>query len=305
MLADEYDEFLKAPADFTIRKLMPRMSSVFEPLAKIPPILFMSTGYTMTGLLPNLITMPGMDILLETLRQVGAEKAEWDAVQSKLRQDLKEMGYPMLTCSAGYCAFDWISDCLRGMAGSMLDMYRQPDKLKAAIEMMTPITIQSALAGLERSGIPRILIPLHRGAAGFMNDKQFAEFYWPCLKELLVAIIDAGYTPVPFFEGDYTPRLEYLAQLPAGKIMAHFDRMDRKKYKEMVGDVMCFWGNVPASLLVTGTRQQVEDDVRQLIDLFGDNGGLIVDASTTGPPPESKPENVEAMTEAVFKYGVN
>ena len=36
-----------------------------------------------------------------------------------------------------------------------------------------------------------------------MSNEQFARFYWPSLKTLLVALIDAGVTPMPFFEGDY------------------------------------------------------------------------------------------------------
>ena len=52
------------------------------------------------------------------------------------------------------------------------------------------------------------------------------------------------------------------------------------------------------------TQDQVKADVKELIEIFADNGGLIVDASTTGPPPESIPENVSAMTDAVFEYGV-
>ena len=43
---------------------------------------------------------------------------------------------------------------------------------------------------------------------------------------------------------------------------------DLKKFKEVCGDVLCFWGNVPNSLLVTGTPQQVKDDVKELVDLF-------------------------------------
>jgi uroporphyrinogen-III decarboxylase len=66
---------------------------------------------------------------------------------------------------------------------------------------------------------------------------------------------------------------------------------------------MCFWGNVPPSLLCTGTPRDVRDDVKELIDIFGDNGGLIIDCSN-GIPDEAKPENVQAMTEAVLEYGV-
>ncbi|MBN1106276.1 MAG: hypothetical protein JXL84_22905 [Deltaproteobacteria bacterium] len=305
MLADEYDEFLRDPSDFTIRKLMPRMAGTLEPLGAIPPIPWMGTGYTLLAMLPSIVGSPEIGELLDRLRKAGEEKAKWDRMQERLREDLREMGYPLFTLGVGFCAFDWISDCLRGMVGSMLDMYRRPAKLKAAIEWVEPMTIQMALATGAKSGIPRIWIPLHRGAAGFMNDAQFDEFYWPSLKNLFLAIIDKGFTPVPFFEGDYTPRLERLAELPPGKVLGHFDKMDRRKYKEILGNVMCFWGNVPSSLFIAGTSQQIKDDVKELIDIFADNGGLIVDASSTGPPPESKPELVEAMTEAVFEYGRN
>ena len=89
---------------------------------------------------------------------------------------------------------------------------------------------------------------------------------------------------MPLFEGDYTPRLKYLAELPPGKVAAHFDRIDRKKFKEVCGDTMCFWGNVPSSLLVTGTPQQVKDDVKELVDLFGETG-LILDGAGRHPRP--------------------
>ena len=65
---------------------------------------------------------------------------------------------------------------------------------------------------------------------------------------------------------------------------------------------MCFWGNIQASLMTTGTPQQVKDDVKELIEIFGDTGGLIVDASL-GIPDETRPENFSAMVEAVMEYG--
>jgi uroporphyrinogen-III decarboxylase len=142
---------------------------------------------------------------------------------------------------------------------------------------------------------------MHRGAGGFMSDEQFEKFYWPSFSALIHACIENGITPMPLFEGDYTPRLKYLATLPPGKVAAHFDKIDRKQFKEVCGDVMCFWGNVPASLLCTGTPEQVKDDVKELIDIMGER--LIID-STVGIPDESKPENILALNEAVDEYGV-
>ena len=81
---------------------------------------------------------------------------------------------------------------------------------------------------------------------------------------------------MPLFEGDYTPRLKYLAELPPGKVAAHFDRIDRKKFKEVCGDDLCFWGDVPGSHAGHGTPQQVKDEVKELIDIMGDRR-LIID----------------------------
>jgi uroporphyrinogen-III decarboxylase len=155
----------------------------------------------------------------------------------------------------------------------------------------------------KQSGNNGVFIPMHRGAGGFMSDEHFAKFYWPCFRALLLGLIEAGLTPIPLFEGDYTPRLTFLQELPPKKIVGHFDHIDRKKAKNLIGDVMCFWGNVPSSLMCAGTPEQVKEDVKELIDIFGDNGGLIID-STMGLPDESRPENVQALTEAVHEFGV-
>jgi len=117
-----------------------------------------------------------------------------------------------------------------------------------------------------------------------------------------MALIDAGLTPMPFFEGSYTEWIDYLAELPPGKIMGHFDSMDRQKYKEILSGVMPFWGDVPPGLLVGGTIDEVKDYVKELIDFFPD-GGLIVDGCAAGFPIEAKKENVMALTETVFEYG--
>lgn len=136
-----------------------------------------------------------------------------------------------------------------------------------------------------------------------MSPEQYEIFYWPGLRRLTFALVDAGLTPILFFQGDYSSRLPYLAELPQGKVPLHFDRIDRQKALETIGGKQCFWGNIPASLLVTGKPEQVREDVRQLIDLFGDTGGLIIDCAS-GIPDEARPENVAAMIEATLEMGL-
>ena len=300
--AEEYDDLLADPEGFTTRKLMPRLSRLLEPIADLPPAHWMSSGPALLTTLGTLVSKPEMVDILEALKQVGAEMNKYTAVRARFVKEMKNEGFPMMAAAYSSAPYDWITDYLRGMRGIMLDMFRCPDKLLAAIELFTPMLIEKAIEVAKKTDNPRVFMPLHRGAGGFMSNEQYAKFYWPGLKKVLLALIDAGLTPMPFFEGDYTDRLEFLAELPRGKVMGNFQKVDLKKFKETLGDVMCFRGNVPASLLVAGAPQEVKDYVKMLIDTLAASGGLIIDGGS-GIPYESKLENVEAMTEAVFEYG--
>jgi len=303
--ASEYDEFLADPNGCTLRKLWPQMSTTLAPLGQmpLPPLFWASGDYDLIYMLPGILSAPPMLDMLRKLVAAAEECQRYTVTAGKHLAELAQLGYPTLFGGVTLTAFDWVGDFFRNMRGVLMDMRRNPEKLLATIELLIPATIQKGIIGAKMGGCDRVFIPLHWGSAGFMSNDQYARFYWPSLKALLLGLLDAGITPIPLFEGDYTPRLEFLAELPKGKVAGHFDIVDRKKAREVIGDTMCFWGNVPAALLATGTPQQVKDDVRELIDLFGDTGGLIVDGSD-GLPDEGRPENVAAMVEAVREFGV-
>ena len=96
-------------------------------------------------------------------------------------------------------------------------------------------------------------------------------------------------------------RLETIADIPRGKAIYWIERADLIRAKEILGDVVCLRGNVPASMLTTGTPDEVDAFSRRLIEKVGKGGGLILDCGI-GIPDESKPENVRAMFDAARKY---
>ncbi len=300
--ADELEEFIADPNGFTFTRVFPRMGSRLEGLGQVPlpPLYWFSNAYYLQ-VLGNMLGIPPLREALRAFLDMADAQAKTNEANARYLQEMKDLGYPPTWAAAIMPAFDVCSDTLRSLRGSTLDMFRQPDTLLKAIDVMQEATLGLVHAAYAVTGVPRQFIPMHKGAAGFMSNDQYARFYWPTFKALIEECIAAGITPVPLFEGDYTPRLEFLAELPPGKVAAHFDRVDRRKFKEVCGDVLCFWGNVPASLLVTGTPQQVKDDVKELIDLFGDTG-LIIDGPGT-IPDQARPENVEALVEAVDEYG--
>ncbi len=302
--ADEYDALLADPGDFTIRTLWPRIAKTMSPLGALPPLHWFSNSRNLGYMLAPMLGMGPFVAMFKKLIKAGEEALQFSMQMFQYISEMEQLGFPMVVGSAADAPYDYLADQLRGMKGSMLDMFRRPDKILEATELFTTMGLEYAKFLAQSSNNPRVWMPLHRGADGFMSEEQFTKFYWPSLKKLILDLIAAGLTPVTYFEGEYTSKLKYLAELPPGKVMAHFDRIDRQKAKEIIGDTMVFWGNVPAQMLITGTPEQVADDVKALIDTFADNGGLIVDSSM-GLPCEAKPENVAAMIETVFTYGVN
>jgi uroporphyrinogen-III decarboxylase len=246
---------------------------------------------------------PDFANMLRKLADIAQESVEWNKQAFGLWAALNENGFPGRPVGiGGGVPYDMISDFLRGMRGAMLDMYRCPDKLMSAIERLSEQTLNRIAAGPKATEFTTCFIALHRGADGFMSLKQFEQFYWPYLLQLVNALVDAGYTPEIFFEGDYTKRLEYLLQMPKGKCIGRFDRSDMARVKEVLGGHMCIQGNVPSSLLQTGNKEDVVKYCRWLIDVVGKDGGYVM--GTGSVVDEVKPENLKAMVDFTREYGV-
>ena len=302
MKADEYDAYLNDISDYTLRVLLPRTCGVMEPFSTFPPLSTLGYNYWGTQAIAEILAIPEVAQAIETLQKAGREMEKWRSKIVEFNEEIKNMGFPPFSGGGGGAPFDAISDFLRGMQGAMLDMYRQPDKLLEACDRILQNTLERGIPTVKKSGIPRVFMALHRGSDGFMSLKQFETFYWPGLKKVIVAFIDEELTPCIFFEGDWTQRLEYLLELPKGKILGHFDAVDIFRAKEVLKDHMCIRGNIPSSLLGTGTVDEVKSYCKKLIDVVGKDGGYIM--SPRSSVDEVKPENFKTMIEFTKEYGV-
>jgi uroporphyrinogen decarboxylase len=76
--------------------------------------------------------------------------------------------------------------------------------------------------------------------------------------------------------------------------------MNAENLAEKFGDKIVFVGGVDTQVLLReGTPKQVKDDVKRLKRLFGNN--FIVSPSHEAVMPDVPPENVAAMSEAVWE----
>lgn len=301
MMADEYDQLIQDPTDFFLRVYFPRIFGALEPFKQLSPFInILEIVFVPGNLVP--LGMPNVQEAFKKFLEAGSEAIKWAGIMASFKKQMTENGYPAMFAGATKAPFDVIGDTLRGTKGIILDMYRQPDKVLAAVEAMIPFMIRMGVNAAKMGGGPLVNIPLHKGADGFLSDEQFKKFYWPSFRKVLMGLINEGCVPFCFAEGGYNSRLEVISDLPKGKVMWSFDLTDMAKAKKILGNTACICGNMPVALLNVGTKQQITDYARKIIDVAGKGGGYIMVNGAV--IDEAKPENVRAMFDFTKEYGI-
>jgi uroporphyrinogen-III decarboxylase len=300
MLPEEYDLLMADPSFYFRNFYLPRVFGAFEGLQMLAP---WTSVLEMYGLAFNFVpfALPPVQATYQALFEAGAEALKWAGAMAGSDAELRSLGYPNILGGFTKAPFDVIGDTLRGTRGIMLDMYRRPDKLLAAMDVLTPTMIAMGVGAAQQTGNPLIFIPLHKGADGFLSDAQFKQFYWPTLRQVMVGLIDQGCIPFPALEGHWDSRLEVVQDIPRGKTAWMVDQSDMARAKATLGQNACLIGNVPSSMLNLSTPGEVRQYVQTLVDTAGRGGGYIV--SNGAFFDEGKPENVEAMVDAAREYG--
>jgi uroporphyrinogen-III decarboxylase len=299
MKADEYDMFLDDLGDWCFRRYLPRSIGALAPFAEFSPMPFM---LGMANRFVGPAMMPHVRAAYQAIIDYGIETEKSMKPAMQFNREITAAGYPSFFGGQSHAPFDILADTLRGTKGILLDLYRQPEKVLQAMEKIVKMNINVGLDGINMSGVPLVFFALHKGDDTFMSSKQYEKFYWPTFRKVILGLIEDGAVPLLFAEGAYRNRLEIIKDLPRGKVIWYFDRTDMFEAKKILGDTACISGNVPASLLITGTPKQVKDYCRKLIEVCGEGGGFILTGGAS--IDKGNPDNLRAMTEAVMEYGI-
>jgi hypothetical protein len=298
MKADEYDTFLKDPSDFGFRVITPRIVGAAEPLKYFSPLsTLMGIPLSMTYAFARHDVREAFTKMIAA----GEEIEKQLKIIDEFDRECMELGFPAGRYyeDMSSAPFDEIADFLRGTQGAAIDMFRQPEILLEAIDVITERNLDRLTAGMGYM----VSFPLHKGDDTFMSRQQFEKFYWPSLKKTIDALINEGIMVSLFAEGAYNHRLEYIGDFPKGWVTWMFDKTDMARAKKMIGDRCCISGNVPGSLLITATPAQVKECCRQLIETCAPGGGYILTGGC--PATEVKnPDNFRAFMQAAKEYGV-
>jgi uroporphyrinogen-III decarboxylase len=191
----------------------------------------------------------------------------------------------------------------RSMEKFIGDLYRIPDKVQAAMDVALPDIIQAAIGGAKASGSPGVWVGGWRTASSLVSPRLMNRFVWPYVVKIVDALVAAGLTPIFHWDQDWTQDLVRLQEIPARKCILNPDGMtDMRKFKKLAGDRVAMMGDVPSTLFVTGTPDDIYNYVKGLVDLFGATGLLLCPGCDA--PINAQVRNVEAFVAASHKLGI-
>lgn len=297
-LADEdYDEFIADPSRFILKKLLPRKHTAFAGLGLID--LQMYAGQSIYNLAS--LGLPPVRQALEMMIKTGELIMENLGQMMQLDMMCIGRGYPVFGGAVALCPFDEFADYVRGLLTACVDCLTEPERLQLAVERWGDVTIPAAIASAKMQHAQYLFIPLHCGTDEFMSTANYQKFYWPSLKRLIMAAIEADLTPFILCEGKYYTRLEVISDVPKGKVIYCFENTDFAQAKKVLGPVACVAGGMPTSLLMNGDRQDVIDATKRIIDICAPGGGFIMSNSLA--LDAVRQENMDAWRQTILTYG--
>lgn len=280
MKADEYDQLIEDSARFISEVMLPRKY----------PKLFEDRDYAKNAL------------------KGYAEQRIYAFVQSDqvIKQIMEETyGIKSILNNAEAVSVppDNIFDFFRGFRGTLTDLRRQPDKVKAAIDKLWETRFAPILARPYPNAFPYAWQPPHIPA--YLSPKQFEEYFWVHNKPLIEHYTASGGKFYFIMEGRFEKSWHHFRELPKDSVLLHVDDDDIIKAKKEIGDHQIIVGGLKMADARMKSFAQIKDDTKRIIDECAPGGGFLYSTDKAWIAPGDINQTVIDAYNFVHEYSAN
>ena len=145
--------------------------------------------------------------------------------------------------------------------------------------------------------------------AGLMSLKDYREFYKPYQIEIISAIRKYLKPEAKIFIHSCGSVYQFIQDLieigvqVLNPVQPLAVNMEPRRLKKEFGDSISFMGGFDVQyLLPLGTKEEIREGVKKLIQTYAPGGGFIF-ANSVNIPPETPPENIAAAFDAAKEFG--
>lgn len=222
----------------------------------------------------------------------------------KINEEYMALGIPRMQAGmANMIPFEQLCG-MRSLSQFYMDCYKIPDKLKEVSDFIFAETAAVKAKDLEAvkddSSVIGYWVGGWRTASAMLNPKIWEILVWPYMKASAQQLLDYGKVPLFHLDQDWNRDIERFGEMPAGKIVLNTDSMTDlpSTRKKLPGYALM--GDVPPTLLTTGTPDDVSDYVKKLIDEVGPEGLFVCPGCDC--PVGAKYENIVAMIKTTNEW---
>lgn len=280
MNEEDYDYFIEDPYACIIERIIPKLYTNLDP----------EKGAA--------ITTTQKAATDELSKQIGAMMPLISEISGKKGY---YSGPPRGSSGSALAPCDFMADMCRSFSGLSVDIRRNPNKVKEACEAIYPLMFLYGLPSnphLEGN----VSTPLHMPM--YMREKDFVDIWLPTYKRLCEEYASLGIRVSAFCEQDWMRYLDILQELPAGMLL-RFEYGDPQKIKDKLGKKFIIGQMYPLELLKNGTKQQVVDKAKELLDIMMPGGGYLFGFDKFPlMASDVNLENLRALTEFIHDYAV-
>jgi hypothetical protein len=189
----------------------------------------------------------------------------------------------------------------RSLTCFFMDLIQIPDLVEKVFKVTEEAMLLKYRGIMEKSKPLAVWIGGWRTSPDMMSPQMWEQFVWPYLKSYGELCVEMGVIPIFHLDSNWDRGLEYFRELPPKKCIMSLDSTtDIRKAKEIVGDMMCIMGDVPAYMTAFGTYEEVYEHTMKLIDDIGPTGYIV--SSGCDIPANAKMETVQAIADAANNY---
>ncbi len=256
----------------------------------------------------NTLGAAGVFSETETVQEVAAfdwpDPCHLDFTETLTRLD--QVGEVYRASGFWSCFFHDLCDFF-GMEAYFIKMFTHPEVVHAVTRHVVDFYLEANKRFYQQAG-DRIDALFFGNDFGTQMDLligpgQFDEFVFPYFRQLTEQAHEYGYQVILHSCGSIHRVIQQIIDLGADALhplQAKAANMDAKTLRRDFGGRITFMGGVDTQeLLVSGTPDQVKDDVRRIKDLLGPR--LIISPSHEALLPNVPPENVVAMMQATLE----
>lgn len=214
-------------------------------------------------------------------------------------QRYAEAGIPILVGSIFESPFEVLCGGRSLSAFLMDDVLEIPELLDDVFAEIHKTNMENYEALLQSPAKPLgVWVGGWRGTPTMLNREMFIHYSWKYMKEIAELCIKYDVIPILHLDADWTPGLDVFREIEPKKAILGLDgKTDIYKAKEVLSDVMCIMGDVPAEMFAFGKPEDVYQYSMKLIKEIGPTGFIL--GSGCDIPFNALPANVEAMYQAI------